>query len=241
MSGRFHSAFLTLVGMAPACRLKNRLLTCLGWSIHPDAVVKPCLFIRTSCVTVATRASIGSFNVFRGLITVELGQGALVGQLNWISVADTLLSVRQRRGGGYLILEQDSAITNRHYIDCTGGVLLRAFSTLAGVRSTILTHAIDVVDNRQVASGCEIGQYSLVSSNAKLVPGARIPNKSIVAMGAVVAKGLSATHQLYAGVPARAVRQLPPEADYFKRSQGPVGPGTGVGTAAALARMKSDD
>lgn len=43
-----------------------------------------------------------------------------------------------------LILEESAGITSRHYIDCNGGVYIGAFTTVAGIKSQILTHSINI-------------------------------------------------------------------------------------------------
>jgi acetyltransferase-like isoleucine patch superfamily enzyme len=99
---------------------------------------------------------------------------------------------------------------------------------VAGVRSTFMSHGIDVRINSQVATGIAIGDYCLVSSNVALAPGSRIPSRSLVAMGAVVVHGLKGEGMLHAGVPA-VVRKDVAGGAYFSRPHGVVLPLDEVG------------
>jgi acetyltransferase-like isoleucine patch superfamily enzyme len=163
------------------------------------------------------RASIGAFNVIRNVSSFVLESGAILGQFNWVTGGSTgILSESSR-----LFLGKESAVTSRHYIDVSGAVTVGAFSTVAGERSVILTHQIDYRESRQTLAAVHIGQYALVSSNVKIVPGASVPDFSVVAMGSVVAPGLIETSCLYAGIPAKP-RRRGIHGRYFERLTGPV-------------------
>ncbi len=212
---------VVLVGVLPASPLKNALLRRLGWRVGADASIGPCLFVRIGSAEVGEGAAIGPFNVVRDLQSFELGDGAIMGQWNWLSAASPLV---QGIGGsevGAFRLGRHSAVTSRHYMDASGGIRIGEFTTVAGVRSTIITHGIDLQLSRQSVRGCSIGDYALVGSNVKLVPGAHVPDRSLVAMGSVVIPGLDATDSLYRGVPATpAAKRL--VGKYFSRPRGPV-------------------
>jgi acetyltransferase-like isoleucine patch superfamily enzyme len=167
-------------------------------------------------------ARIGHFNVIRQMSIVELGEGTTIGQWNWITAAPDLAF----GGGGYLSVGHDSAITSRHYIDCSGGVRIGSYTTLAGVRTVILSHQIDVTQNVQTTAPVEVGDYVLVSSNVCMTPGSRVPGSCVIAMGAVVVGSLPAEGALYAGVPAKLKRRGIGDGAYFARSEGVVRRGT---------------
>jgi hypothetical protein len=59
---------------------------------------------------------------------------------------------------GVFKIGEHSAVTSRHYLDCTGGVTVGAFSTVAGARSTIFTHQVDITQSRQVWRPVRIGR-----------------------------------------------------------------------------------
>jgi acetyltransferase-like isoleucine patch superfamily enzyme len=209
----------TVVALLPRSRVKNRLLTALGWQVHPTARVGICLIQRVDRLVVGERCVVGHANVLRDLHHVTFGPGARMGRWNWVSGARMLKEDPSRH---HLELGRESALMSRNYVDASGGVRIGEFTTVAGVRSTFITHGIDLHDSEQRTAPIEVGAFSIVSSNVRLVPGAVVPDHSLVAMGAVVTPGLVEPYRLYAGAPATARRPLDPESGYFTRTIGPV-------------------
>lgn len=213
-----------LLGLMPDGPVKRTLLSrLLGWQIHPTARVRPCVFFRVQHVVLGPHAQLRSFSVYRDLGRLALEGNSIIGSWNWVSAAPSLRAVGDEasgRGGAYLEMGRDAAVTSRHYIDCSGGVEIGAFSVLAGVRSSLVTHQVDTEGSRQVVVPVTIGDYCLVSSNVKIAPGARIPDRSVVAMGAVVVGDLGEPGMLYAGVPARRVKEVGGGAFFARRDAG---------------------
>ncbi len=172
-----------LVGLMPASRLKNWALNRLGWHVGPGAHVGPGLYLRIGAVHLGVDSRIGPFNVIRGLAALRLGDYSRIGQWNWISASGELVAAG---GRGTLTIGAHSAITSRHYFDCSGGVAVGSFSTLAGVRSTFITHGIDWRTAEQRTKEIRIGDYCLISSNCAVPPGVTIPDRTVVGMGTVV-------------------------------------------------------
>lgn len=167
---------------------------------------------------------IGHLTVIRGLRRTRLGAGAAVGNLNWITASPMFRTQSaEDSDDGSFILGRESAVTSRHYIDCAGGVWIGDYTTVAGVRSTILSHEIDLAEGIQTTKTIHIGDYCFVSSNVCLTPGASIPDRCTVAMGAVVVGELAPAGALFGGVPARVLRATPATGRYFRRTRGFVG------------------
>jgi acetyltransferase-like isoleucine patch superfamily enzyme len=209
----------TLVGLLPASSTKNAFLRRLGYDVHKTAHIGPNLLMRVDFFVAAQYASVGPFNVFRDLTLVHLGEHATIGQWNWISAARPLL-----RGAptGTFVIGEHSAVTSRHYVDCSGGVSVGRFSTVAGVRSTFITHGIDWRASKQTVREVTIGDYCLVSSNVSLAPGVNLPSNSVVGMGATLA-GTGEAGQLWLQDRARSVKGV--SGSYFLRTRGFVDPG----------------
>jgi len=215
-----------VVGLLPHSRSKTLLMNrLLGWSIHPTARVEPCLFVRVNHVTLDAGACLLSLSSYRDLDALTLGTNAVIGHWNWVSAASTLRTpVLDERAGGrpaQLRLGGHAAVTARHYIDCSGGVDVGAFTVLAGVRSTILSHQVDLTRSEQDVRPVTIGDYCFIGSNAKVVPGARIPDRCMIAMGSVVVGTLPDSDAVYAGVPARPVKAV--GGAFFTRTTGDAG------------------
>jgi len=192
----------TLVGLLPAGRLKNRLMSMTGHAVHPTARVHPVLLLGATRMEVGRGARIGSLNVFRSVTRAVVANDAEIGPLNWFVAGPFLVSESSSEIAGMLLLDEHSSVTNRHYFDVSGGVHVGAFTTVAGVRSSFLTHGIDVTDNVMDTAPIVLGDHSMVGSNCKLVLGATVPARSVVAMGSVVVPGLKEPDSLYAGAPA---------------------------------------
>jgi UDP-3-O-[3-hydroxymyristoyl] glucosamine N-acyltransferase len=199
------------------------LNTLFGWQVDRSARIGLSLFVGVRRVRLGPRARIGHFTVFRDLNYLELGTDSTIGQWNWITAARELLAASGGDGAGALVIGPHSAITSRHYLDCTGGVRVGAFTTIAGVRSTILTHQVDVYESRQVRLPVRIGEYCFVGSDVRIAAGSAIANGCAIAMGSVVAGALEEPGTLYGGVPARPIKELG-EAAYLGRRTGRVRP-----------------
>ncbi|TFC12024.1 hypothetical protein E3O19_13810 [Cryobacterium algoritolerans] len=212
-----------LLGLLPASRVKNWMLNRAGHSIHKSAMIGPILVVGATRLDISEGARIGPFNVFRNVNELRLGPFSEIGQWNWVSAAPFLVEAQQVETAGVLRVGGHSAITSRHYFDVSGGVIVGAFSTIAGVRSVFMTHGIDVVDGVLDTKSIEIGEYAMVGGSCSLVLGARVPPYSVVAMGSVVIAGLTESHALYAGAPAKFKKRLDAGV-YANRERGPVQP-----------------
>lgn len=213
-----------MVGLMPATRLKIILFNLMGHRIHSTASIGPILLLGPTILDVDANARIGPLTCFRGLTRVTLGEAAEIGQLNWISAAGFLVEDSSSSSAGTLTLGTHAALTNRHYLDASGGIVIGRYATIAGVRSVFMTHGIDVRDNCLDTAPIEIGEYAMVGGSCKFVMGSHVPPMSVVAMGSTVVRGLTATRTLYAGNPARGKREISMNAEYFTRQTGKVYP-----------------
>ena len=203
--------------------LKRPLMgACLGYKLHPKARIGLSL-VAAEYVELGESARIGHLNVVRGLSKLILGPHAIIAQLNWITgfpKGPSRHFAHQPERSPELILGEHGAITSRHLLDCTNRVTIGAFTTLAGFRTQILTHSIDLEASRQTSKPVDIGNYCFVSSGCVLLPGSRLPDYCVLAAGAVLPHPVDAQRTLYAGVPARAVKSLPENWRYFSREEG---------------------
>lgn len=201
--------------------LRRRLyIRLLGWRLAPSARIG-LSYIDAAHVAMAEGSWIGHLNVVRNLPLLQMGEDSAIGQWNWLASAEVYDSAVPPTGGFRgLKMAGYTAISSRHYLDCSGGITMGTGSMLAGVRSTLLTHQIDVAAGTSGTSPIEIGEYSLVSSNVKITPGALVPARCLVAMGAVVTGRLQEEGALYAGVPARVVRRDIGSGRFFSRVRG---------------------
>jgi acetyltransferase-like isoleucine patch superfamily enzyme len=158
----------------------------------------------------------------RGVELLKLDEGATVGNLNWITGVPLKGTTHFKDGKDRhpeLIVHDRAAITNRHFIDCTASVSIGRFTIVAGCRSIILSHSIDLVNCRQSSSPISIGEYCFVGAGSVLLPGGVLPDYSVLGANSLLNKVYTEQYFLYAGNPARPVKQLSSEIKYFTRTK----------------------
>lgn len=181
-----------------------------GYSISRDAYIGYSILLARK-LSMGAASRIGHLSMITTLAEVALGDHARIGNLNWITGASP---------GSRLLLDDHSAITHRHLIDCTDEIRIGRFSTLAGWRSQLLTHSIDIETGRQSSASITIGDFCFVGTGTILLKGCSLPSYSVLAAGAVLASRPEDTYGLYGGVPARFLSALSPDAAYFTRATG---------------------
>jgi acetyltransferase-like isoleucine patch superfamily enzyme len=166
---------------------------------------------------------IDHFTVAIHLDSIELGDHSTIGRSNWITGhpgdSDRHFT-HQKERRSQLIVGEHSAITKRHYLDCTNEIKVGRFTIIAGHQSELLTHSIDVLAGRQNSKPIEIGDYCFLGTRCIVLGGARLPSQCVLAAGAVLTKEFDASYSLYGGVPARLLKEIPKEAKYFYRAEG---------------------
>lgn len=214
---------LSLLSVILPWRLRRVLLeVTLGYDLHPTAHIGFALVAPRRLIMEAG-ARIGHATVCKGVDLVHLHQQASIGRANWITASpkENRLHFRTETSRTpNLIIQCHAAITHRHIIDCTGGVSIGPFATLAGFRSQLLTHSIEISEGRQKSDGISIGSYSFVGTDCVLLPGAALPDHSVLGAKSLLERTFSESYTLYAGVPARAIKPIASDAAYFNRTTG---------------------
>ena len=193
-----------------------------GWNIGSRAKIGLSILVAKR-VNMATDARIGHLNIVKGLSNIDLGEAALIGNLNWITANPASGSrhfTQDINRYPSLIIRKHAAMTHRHLVDCTDQVEIGEFSTFGGWRSQILTHSIDVGMGRQSAAPVSIGKYCFVGTGVIFLKGSILPDYSVLGAGSVLTKPMTDAHRLYSGVPAVSVSELDRNSTYFTRDVG---------------------
>jgi acetyltransferase-like isoleucine patch superfamily enzyme len=193
-----------------------------GYKLHPSCSIG-LAWIFPKQLVLEENSRIGHLTVCKDIDLLHLGASSIIGQLNWITGFPSGQSrhfAHQQDRHPELILEQHAGISSRHFIDCTARVRIGAFATVAGFRSQIITHSIDLEANRQSAEPIDIGEYCFVGTNSVLLGGSSLPHHSVLGAKSLLNKKYDSPFQLYAGVPAKPIKQLSPELEYFRRKEG---------------------
>ena len=203
--------------------LRRRFLESqFGYSIHPTSRIG-LSWICPQRLVMEEHARIGHLTVCKNIDLLHLDEHALIGPLNWITgfpSGHARHFAHQPERRPELIVERHAGISSRHFIDCTARVRLGAFSTLAGYRSQLITHSIDLAAGRQSSEPIEIGEYCFVGTEVVVLGGSNLPHHSVLGAKSLLNKKWEEPYQLYGGVPAKPLRQLPEEMEYFRRQEG---------------------
>jgi len=148
-----------------------------------------------------------------------------IGKSNWITGANSKVKMfSDSEGTCELIVGEHARITGQHHFDCTGGIYIGDFTTVAGIRSQILSHSVDVKHSKQVAGPVRVGKYCFIGTSSIILMGAELPDCSVLGAGAVLNKKYDNPYHLYAGNPARMLKEFDKENyKYFQREHGHVG------------------
>ncbi|MEY2585866.1 MAG: hypothetical protein QOD80_1892 [Verrucomicrobiota bacterium] len=193
-----------------------------GYSIHPSSRIG-FAWIFPKKLVMEEGSRIGHLTVCKNIDLLHLGAHAIVGQLNWITGFPSGPSrhfAHQPDRQPELIVERHAGISSRHLIDCTARVRIGAFATIGGFRSQLLTHSIDFTAGRQTAEPIEIGEYSFTGTNSVVLGGSVLPRHSVLGAQSLLNKKWEEPYRLYAGVPAKPVKELSTDLEYFRRTEG---------------------
>jgi acetyltransferase-like isoleucine patch superfamily enzyme len=112
-----------------------------------------------------------------------------------------------------------AALTQRHLVDCTDTITVGQFATIAGARTTIFTHGLNLPGGHQQATPVSIGEWAAVMTNCLLLAGTCVPPHTVISGGSMVNAALEDELALYGGVPAVKIRDLPADLGYFVRTK----------------------
>lgn len=218
--------FNLLIVFLPWFLRRRFLIRFYGYRIDPTARIG-LSYVFPDKLTMGPHSRIGPLTVAINLHEISLAEYATIGKGNWITgfpvgtVSPHFAHQKEERVSR-LILAQHSAITNRHIIDCTHAVSLGAFSTMAGFRSQILTHSIDLALNRQDSAPVTIGAFCFIGTDVVILGGSALPDYTVLGAKSLLNKAYEETYTLYAGQPAKPIKFLDPEMKYFNREKGTV-------------------
>jgi acetyltransferase-like isoleucine patch superfamily enzyme len=193
-----------------------------GFQIHPTAHIG-FAWILPNRLIMEERSSIGSATVCKNIDLLHLKACATIGRGNWITgfpLGPSRHFAHQTDRRPELIIGEHSAITNRHLLDCTNSVTIGKFTTFAGFHSQIISHSIDLEQNRQSSEPVRVGNYCFIGTNCVLLGGSALPDFCILGAKSLLNKSFTETYQLYGGVPARPLKSLPRDYKYFQRTEG---------------------
>jgi acetyltransferase-like isoleucine patch superfamily enzyme len=169
------------------------------------------------------KSAISSLTLCKQIDKLHLKTNARIGTLNYITgysafLKESFSHVLNRKCE--LIVGEHTAVTSRHFLDCTAGVYIGDFTTLAGIRSQIFTHSIDLKASRQDAKSVHIGNYCFVGTGCVLLKGSVLPDYSVLGAASMINKAFEESG-IYGGVPAKKIAATSLQDNlYFSRKTG---------------------
>lgn len=204
--------------------LRRRLLNLLpGFDINSSARIGFSLILAGN-LDMQANTRIGSLTICKAIDVLRMNTYSKIGTLNYITGypgAGTKHFTHKTDRKCQLIIGANSAITSRHFIDCTDAIVIGAYTTIAGIRSQLFTHSINLKENRQDCKPIHIGDYNFIGTNAVILPGAQLPDYSILAAKSVLQTKYTENYCLYGGVPAKKIKTFNKnDVQYFNRQTG---------------------
>jgi acetyltransferase-like isoleucine patch superfamily enzyme len=215
----------------PPTRLKNNFLRRFGHHISATARIGPTIVLGVRRFEIGENVLIAPFNVFKNLSLVRLDDNVIIGSWNWITAAAEFQQIDPQ--AGTLHMGYGAAMTSRHYLDCSGTIIMKRHARIGGGRAYLQTHEPDFEHFRQTVGRIVLGDHALVSTCAVVLKGAHLPDRSLLAANSTML-ALSKEHQqsgVYAGSPAQWRRDI--DGEYFRSGDhmmtefvvdGPMGP-----------------
>lgn len=200
-------------------RLLNKMF---GYQISGKAKIGFSIILPTK-LEMSDYSRIGHLTVCKGLNLLRLGERSAIGNLNWITgfpITDKTFFQHRLDRQPSLEIGRHSAITHRHYLDCTDRITVGDFTTVAGFYSQLLTHSIDILESRQNCQPINIGSYCFIGTACVFLPGSSMGDYCVLGAQSLLNKKCSERYLLYGGVPAIPVKELPNDAKYFTREVG---------------------
>jgi acetyltransferase-like isoleucine patch superfamily enzyme len=200
--------------------LRRRLLRLFfGYRVDPTSKIGFSL-IDVGELLVGPHSRIDHFNMVLGLDRLEMGEETVIGKFNWISGLrrnQTVFFQDQPERSSHLLLARGAVITNRHIIDCSDAVELEEMAVLGGWASQIVTHGIEIANNRQRCAPVRIGRSAYIATHVVIIKGSVVPDFCAIGAGSMYRSRDEKPYGLYSGVPAVRVRELDPESLFFHR------------------------
>lgn len=184
-----------------------------GYKIHRTAHIGFSL-IMPIYLEMGAGCKIGHFTVCRRIDRLVMSDESGMGSFHLITGISTenkrhFKHVENRKCE--MVLGKCVGIPSRKFFDCNGGIYIGDYTTVAGQWTQFLTHSIDIYNARQDAKPIHIGKYCFIGTGCILLPGASLPDCSVLGAGAVLNKEMTERGMIYAGVPAVSKKKINPE------------------------------
>ena len=211
------------VVLLPWCIRRRILNTFYHYKISPTAKIG-FSYIFPEKLIMEDQAVIGHLNVAIHLELIHMGEKCSISQKNWITgfpIKNKTFFQNFPNRFPALIMNEDSAITKQHLIDCTDVVTIGEFTSIGGYGSQILTHSTSLEKNDQHCAPITIGHHCFIGTRSIILPGSILPDQSVLGAGAMLKKQFTESFSLYGGVPAKFIKKIDETYEFFHRTYRP--------------------
>ena len=204
-------------------RARPRILNLApGFRVHPTSSIGCSFLCPSRTLDIGPHTRVGNFTLVRRLDRLEMRAYSGIGNLNTITgwprgLGDPYHAASPDRVPE-LVLGERAVITNRHYFDCADSVRLDDGSVIAGLRTVIFTHGLSIASGAVGCRPVRIGRCSLVLTTCVILGGSVLPDFCVLTPLSLLRNAHSEKYRMYAGNPAAAVRELDPDAGFFRNA-----------------------
>jgi len=150
-----------------------------------------------------TSSKIGRNNIFYGPMDVKINHGTIGSKNNfktelWVfnnKFSNKTLTKK-------LIIEEKTLITDLHFFDIVGTIIIGKNTWIAGKNSEFWTHGLGVSDKN-----ISIGENCYIGSSVLFAPGTEIKSNTVISMGSFVKGKFLKEKVLLQGNPAQIVKE----------------------------------
>lgn len=202
-------------------KIKRLILNAFyGYELAPKAYIG-LSYIYPNKLIMGPGAEIGHFNVAIHLDLIKMARNTIISQRNWITGfpatnKNEFQDCPNRKA--YLLMEEGSAISKKHHIDCTDIVSIGRYTSIGGYGTQVLTHSTSLKLNKQMCAPITIGHNCFIGTRSILLTGSILPDCSVLGAGAVLQKAYTEGYCLYGGVPAKFIKKLDDSYSFLTRN-----------------------
>jgi len=209
--GKRPNALLSLfVWLLPNSPFKHWALRRMGHQIGKNVVIRPNFVINCGWFRIDDGTMLLGFNIIRNLSHFEVGHDSIIGRVNMFTAAPEFQQFSD--WVGWFRMGAYGTITSRHYLDCSGQILIGYHAGIAGLRCILQSHTIDLINDVNTVGKIVFDDYSAVMTRCLVLKDAYLPTRSILAAGSLLLPSNDDEELpsgMYAGSPAKKVRDLP--------------------------------
>jgi len=206
-------------------RARPRILSLVpGFRVHPTSSIGCSFLCPSRSLDIGPHTRVGNLTLVRRLDRLEMRAYSGIGNLNtitgWPQGSREPYHATSPDRVPELVLGERAVITNRHYFDCADSVRLDDGSAVTGLRTVVLTHGLSIASGAQGCRPVRVGRCSLVTTTCVILGGSVLPDFCVLTPLSLLREAHTEKYQMYAGNPATAVRQLDPDAGFFRNAMG---------------------